>query len=891
MVSDLCNAQKSYSHLVPTLAMSQDELARLAEQAAQSATNSAEQQDIDMEEYSDALSGFRPIQISHAGGEMAAMAEAVIPRHRNETRQKGFEVQLDALTDSYATEDLDVEYPSSAMSPCAAIVAQGVIPTAPQTPTLGFRVETLELYRVAHFRCPQLSAQAWTRTMADLQGEVYARYRSRQFSIAYDLYLAIRANMQSRVDKALGRDDPNWNLKHVCPPCMYRLQDEPEMRFSMLWAEDGNDSLKHFERREASEEGPSGPILGSLRESVDTRTSLPGNMYLSREEVDKWATVPGAHGRDPEEDNDDTCRERWKNMKPEATARSWGCFGETGIFASFCRHGMNLTIADMYRSGEQSKYGLATAARMLEHHGANQGAGLDIGCSHKKTLANSALGPRAHELNHTVLVDAFHGHAHNRLCQLNNLTTYVDGLGLEALGVCKQAFLKSNALAGSTRSMGRFCRQQAIAAHFRDTDNFENYMTMTTYIETMYKKALHILDTYPAALEVSKAALGISGTSPFKDWLAEEKEYLLGLKREPPQETLAMEYHQRLTHLWHCETLLHAVRSVGFHSTDPTARDHTHAIEARRRHAIENHQIANAHVQNLELRLNIPVRWTAQSAEYAETGCMVAMRGYQRALDTVEGLVVARIFELGSMNRAGMGYKRRQHMGEALTTRSTAIKNAVERYNTAALALDPPRETLNTQEVVEHAFLADFDLLRSSRQDIRERPWAVPMGRIAMDQYFKLSRAPEEITRCNIEIRRIITHLRDEEHFLRYHEDRVRLADPVLAHQIAIHSNIWGRFNTLHRQRLAAISKLKGFSGNVQHGISLDSASDSPASCRPFTSTAATFASTNPIGGRLTPTIEEVELEGEQQDDEEEAEEQQDEADLLAVIMDKVLID
>ncbi|KAF7972009.1 hypothetical protein HWV62_19299 [Athelia sp. TMB] len=698
-------------------ALSRDELSRLAELAARSAADStAEQQDFDMGDYSDVASGRDSIQISHAGGEMAAMAAAVIPskerrvdrrkrRHRNQLRQQGFDVQLEALTDSYGTfiyhrdngttqdtmlggenamasyqiraqdtyttDELKITYSTGAMSPCAAIVAQGVIPTAPQTPTLGFRVETLELYRTAHFRCPQLSVQAWTRTMADLQGlsaqEVYARYRSRQFSIAYDLYLAIRANMQSRVDRALGREDPNWNLKHVCPPCMYKLQDEPEMRFSMLWAEDGNDSLKRFERREASEEGPSGPILGSLRESADTRTSLPGNMYLSRGEVDKWAAVPGARNHDPEEDNSDTCRERWKNMKPEATARSWGCFGETGIFASFCRHRMNLTIADMYRSGEQSKYGLATAARMLDHHGANQGAGLDIGCSHKKTLANSALGPRAHELNHTVLVDAFHGHAHNRLCQLNNLTTYVDGLGLEALGVCEQAFSKSNALAGSTRSMA-------------------------TYIETMYKKALHILDKYPAALEVSKAALGITGASPFKGWLAEEKQYLQGLKSEPPQETLAMEYYQRLTHLWHCDTLLQAVRSVGFHPTDPMARDHTSAIEARRRHAIENHQIANAHVQNLELRLGIQARWTAQSMEYVETGRMVAMRGYQRALDTVEGLVVARIFELGSMNRAGMGYKRRQHMGEALTTRSTAIKNAVERYNIAALALDPPRE-------------------------------------------------------------------------------------------------------------------------------------------------------------------------------------------------------
>ncbi|KZP27026.1 hypothetical protein FIBSPDRAFT_909065 [Athelia psychrophila] len=773
-------------------------------------------------------------------------------------------------------------YPSTALSPCAAILAQGVIPTAPQTPTLGFRVETLELYRTAHFRCPQLSMQAWVRTMADLQGEVYARYRSRQFSIAYDLYLAVRAHVQSRVDKALSRNDPDWNIKHVCPACMYKVQDEQEMRFSILWAEDGNDSLKRFERRAAPEEG--GPLLGLSVESLDTRICLPGNMYISREDIDQWAPAPGA-ARDPEEDAEDVCRERWKNMKSNVTARSWGCFGETGIFASFCRHGFNLTLADMYRSGEGSKYGLATAARMLRAHGKKQGAGLDIGCSHMKTLFNSALGPLARQLEHTVLVDAFHGHAHNRLCQLSHLTHYVDGLGLEALGVCEQAFSKSNALAGSTRSMSRFHRQQAIAAHFRDTDNYENFMTMTTYIETMYKKALDILKNYPVALELSKKALGITGAPPFKDWLVEEKTYLQSLKKEPPQETLAMEYHQRLTHLWHCE-----YGSLFCRSSSPCSKHRTSAIESRRRHAIENHETARVHVQNLELRLGIQTRWTAQSAEYVEMGRMVAMRGYQRALDTVEGLVVARLFELGRMNRAGMGYKRRRHMGEALTSRSAAIRTAVERYNVAALALSPPRETLDIKEVVEYAFLADFDLLRDTRQDVRQRPWATPMGRTAMDQYFKLLRAPEEIVRCNIEIRRIITGLRDEEDFLKHHEERVRVTDPILAHQITIHRNIRGRFNAHHHLRLSAIAGLEGFSGSLQPGIGLDTGPGGSASWRPSAANNTGLTVPIPISRGLAPTDEEAEMEGEQDDDDDEAEEHEDEADLLTVIMDRVTL-
>lgn len=189
----------------------------------------------------------------------------------------------------------------------------------------------------------------------------------------------------------------------------------------------------------------------------------------------------------------------------------------------------------------------------------------------------------------------------------------------------------------------------------------------------MYKKALEILKKTPAALELSMKTLGIEGTTPFKGWLLEETKYLEELSKEPPQETLQMEYCQRLKHLWNCECVFYstlmfylltnappralhtAIMSVGFHITDPTMRDGTSSIETRRRHAIENYEKAIAHIQNLEVRLGIDVRWTADSLEFAETVRMLAMRDYQCALDTLEALVVARLSELASMNRAGMG--------------------------------------------------------------------------------------------------------------------------------------------------------------------------------------------------------------------------------------------
>ena len=67
---------------------------------------------------------------------------------------------------------------------------------------------------------------------------------------------------------------------------MYKLHDETHLLFSMLWAMDGNDSLKRILRRMVNPD--TGERDGPSRERTDSR-KVPGNMYISREEVDKWA--------------------------------------------------------------------------------------------------------------------------------------------------------------------------------------------------------------------------------------------------------------------------------------------------------------------------------------------------------------------------------------------------------------------------------------------------------------------------------------------------------------------------------------------------------------------------------------------------------------------------
>jgi hypothetical protein len=81
----------------------------------------------------------------------------------------------------------------------------------------------------------------------------------------------------------------------------------------------------------------------------------------------------------------------------------------------------------------------------------------------------------------------------------------------------------------------------------------------------------------------------------------------------------------------------------------------TNNIETTRRHAIENHEKDLKVVQELEMKLGVTRRWVPEDQEWKDAGRLVANRKFQRALDHLESLVVARIFELSKMNQAGTG--------------------------------------------------------------------------------------------------------------------------------------------------------------------------------------------------------------------------------------------
>ncbi|KAJ7118178.1 hypothetical protein C8R44DRAFT_878805 [Mycena epipterygia] len=111
--------------------------------------------------------------------------------------------------------------------------------------------------------------------------------------------------------------------------------------------------------------------------------------------------------------------------------------------------------------------------------------------------------------------------------------------------------------------------------------------------------------------------LGIPDVQMFVNWLEAEKVFLANLQHEPVEETLQMEYYQKLVNLYAAKERLASLRNA--------------AMELR-----DNILLA---VHELENRLEITQCWEAGSDEWLATAVMVGNRRYQRALDKLHGLV------------------------------------------------------------------------------------------------------------------------------------------------------------------------------------------------------------------------------------------------------------
>lgn len=215
-----------------------------------------------------------------------------------------------------------------------------------------------------------------------------------------------------------------------------------------------------------------------------------------------------------------------------------------------------------------------------------------------------------------------------------------------------------------------------------------------------------------------------------------------------------------------------------------------------------------------------------------DTNC----RAYNEALDKLEYLVVMRLFELTKLNQSGTGkiylflctivkvfisisaYKMRRQIQRHLQMRSRAIRAAITLYNKMAVKMVPPRESLDLAKVLDYAFIGEFELLRFSRQDIRNQPWAQPGNREAMQRYFKIKAAEDEIHRLNVEIQRMVTFISDESRFIPQKITELAPVNPSLAYEIQWRWNLRQAVNQSHITGLTKLAKQAGFSGTIHPG-------------------------------------------------------------------------
>ena len=136
---------------------------------------------------------------------------------------------------------------------------------------------------------------------------------------------------------------------------------------------------------------------------------------------------------------------------------------------------------DVVNLAFSAKYPLTVVEVLLEVFGPGIGGGYDIGCKFGTMLNRSELGPLAQALDYRALVGSFHGHAHNHLCQLSYLTTYVKGMGLEDLEGCEHSSLESNMLTSFLHYASAFHQQQKIVEFMKHMDNMETYQNLSMF--------------------------------------------------------------------------------------------------------------------------------------------------------------------------------------------------------------------------------------------------------------------------------------------------------------------------------------------------------------------------------------------------------------------------
>ncbi|KAF8317233.1 uncharacterized protein EI90DRAFT_3021378 [Cantharellus anzutake] len=454
----------------------------------------------------------------------------------------------------------------------------------------------------------------------------------------------------------------------------------------------------------------------------------------------------------------------WKNSWPMAQttkAGSLSVMDEMGIFLVICCHGIVQFIMDMVKSGELAKYPVAAANKLISTFCHNILFAYDVGCTFSITLTCSTIGDVARQANFLCCTGSFHSVAHS----------LKEGVGIEDGEGNERAFSSSNGVAAVTRHASAHYRHFRVHLHFEkwDQDKYERLGNHTS-AWTQIRESMDILE----ATKCMHPSFDFDQDCPL--FLREEKEYIALLRSEPKAEQAKIEYLEALERLENAESELRPLLSML--SASPTSELAYQALHAQRK-------VEDAHciVSALEAMSSLALPWLENCPQCQEAIQLCNERKYHRLLDDLEHRAISRWFELEKMGLPKTDYKTHQHISQLVGKRSRTLHSTLEKYNTAAAAMMPPKPSLTWDDITHPDFPSTVELLWG-RDDIRSCEWTQEHFHAATRAWARLQRAKEELVTIGVETCRILTSMRDEELQLKITIEAVAASNPTLASYI-----------------------------------------------------------------------------------------------------------
>ncbi|KAG1775917.1 hypothetical protein EV702DRAFT_972210 [Suillus placidus] len=258
------------------------------------------------------------------------------------------------------------------------------------------------------------------------------------------------------------------------------------------------------------------------------------------------------------------------------------------------------------------------------------------------------------------MVGAFHGHAHNRKCQLDWHPMYIPGTGHSKGEGCEHIFSASNALARGTWHASTFHWHQVIEQHFAFW-NDDKYAALSNFLWNHYHEALKSVQTLTVELSAIKAELDITDDD-FPRYILQEHAYLDSLKQPPTRDQICMRYVEALDELAERKTCWDSAHEFANNALMGIATGSLEQINealAQARIRIDSSYAKLQHAEMLvvyvEHQLAVEGRWEIGGDEYNRFKMEACLGKYHTALDDLEHLIVMRLFELSKLSLSGTG--------------------------------------------------------------------------------------------------------------------------------------------------------------------------------------------------------------------------------------------